>query len=81
MLHVKKLPLKIHTSFPFEAVLEPNSVAHITELNSHIPWQRKTERKRQRQEELKPFKAFIIHGRGDRDGSHKVLDIEPPKPQ
>lgn len=82
MLLVEMLPSKIHTTDPFEVVPEPNIVAHITEQNSHIPWQQKTEKERQREEGntyLKPFKPFNIHDRGDCGGSHKVWDIKPPK--
>lgn len=86
MLLVERLPSKIHTRDPFEVVPEPNIVAHITEPNSHFPWQQKTEteagRQRHREEEnshLKLFKPFNIHDGGDCGGSHKVWDIKPPK--
>lgn len=50
MLLVERLPSKIHTTDPFEVVPELNIVAHITEQNSHFPWQQKTERKGETEE-------------------------------
>lgn len=59
MLLGERLPSKIHTIDPFEVVPEPNIVAHITELNSHFPWQQKTERKHKTEERGKqPFRAI-----------------------
>lgn len=48
MLPVERLPSKMHTSEPFEVGPEPNIVAHISEQNSHFPWQQKAERSRER---------------------------------
>lgn len=79
-LLVERLPSKIHTTDPFEVVPEPNIVAHITEQNSHFPWQQKTERKGEEENtHLKPFRPFNIHDRGDCGGSRKVWNIKPPK--
>ncbi|KAK2844113.1 hypothetical protein Q5P01_010772 [Channa striata] len=70
---------KIHTTDLFEVVPEPNIVAHITEQNSHFPWQQKTERQREEENShLKQLRPFSIHERGDCGGSHKVWDIKPP---
>ena len=55
MLLVERLPSKIHTTDPFEVVPEPNIVAHITEQNSHFPWQQKTERKKDREKRKTPI--------------------------
>lgn len=78
MLPVERLS-KIHTTDLFEVVPEPNIVAHITEQNSHFPWQQKTETQRKEENShLKQLKSFNIHDRGDCGGSHKVWDIKPP---
>ncbi len=63
MLLVERLPSKIHTIDPFEVVPKPNIVAHITEQNSHFPWQQKTEKERDRERKTEkrgkyPFKAI-----------------------